>query len=141
MHMYLQSRTGKELLKYRWSLLSPCNQIMFLVYTQCASASRRWFLDELKVKSVGSESFHPGSNASVVQICSSRTQLLLEAPWITFVESLYTPEIVGPTEKLSTFRLPRLPSLLVSRSNDSTSLSPTGSSKVSDISAITLPSL
>ena len=84
---------------------------------------------------------HHSDNPFLVQIPSSQTQLSLGALQITVVESLYTPEIVGSTGKVSTFRVPRLPSSIASRSNDSTSLSPTGSSKVSDMSAITLPSL
>ena len=77
----------------------------------------------------------------VVQIRRSQSQLYLRALEIIMVEILYTPGIVDPTEKVSTFRLPRLPLLIASRSNDSTSLSPTGSSNVSDMSAITLPFL
>ena len=98
-------------------------------------------LFKLKVKSVASNSYLQSGNVFVVQIRRSQAQLLLGALEITIVEILYTPRIVDPTEKVSTFRLPRLPLLSASRSNDSTSLSPTGSSNVSDMSVITLPFL
>ena len=77
----------------------------------------------------------------VIQIRRSQSQLYFRVLEIILVEILYTPGKVDPTEKVSTFRLPRLPLLIASRSNDSTSLSPTGSSNVSDMSAITLPCL
>ena len=114
---------------------------MFSVHTHYTRISQRCLSHELKVQSVASEGSHHICNSSLVQISRSQTQFSLGAIQITVVKSLYTPEIVDPTEKVSTFRVPRLPSLIASRNSDSTSLSPTGSSKVSDMSAITLPSL
>ena len=105
------------------------------MHTHFSRTSQSCLSHELKVKSIASNGYHHSGNVSVVQIRR------LGALEITLVEILYTPEIVDPTEKVSTFRLPRLPLLIASRSNDSTSLSPTGSSNVSDMSAITLPFL
>ena len=105
------------------------------MHTHFSRTSQSCLSHELRVKSIASNSYHHSGNVSVVQIRR------LGALEITLVEILYTPEIVDPTEKVSTFRLPTLPLLITSRSNDSTSLSPTGSSNVSDMSAITLPFL
>ena len=121
------------------SLKFACNQIT--VHTHFSRTSQSCLSHELKVKSIASNGYHHSGHVSVVQIRRSQTQLSLGALEITLVEILYTPEIVDPTEKVSTFRLPRLPLLIASRSNDSNSLSPTGSPNVSDMSAITLPFL
>ena len=111
------------------------------MHTHFSRTSQSCLSHELKVKSVPSNSYQHSGSVSVVQIRRSQSQLYLRALEIIMVEILYTPGIVDPTEKVSTFRLPRLPLLIASRSNDSTSLSPTGSSNVSDMSAITLPFL
>ena len=68
--------------------------------------------------------FAPQWYASVEQLHNKQTQLSLRAlQKNTVVEILYTSEIIDPTEKVSTFRVPRLQSFIVSRSNDFTLLS------------------
>ena len=85
--------------------------------------------------------FPPQWYASVEQLHNSQTQLSLRAlQKNTVVEILYTSEIIDPTEKVSTFRVPRLHHLLYLETMILLYF-PTGSSKVSDMSAITLPSL
>ena len=126
--MYLQSVTGKELTNCRWSFL------MFSVHIHCATTSQRWFSHELRVKSVASESFHHSGYASVEQLHNSQTQLLLPAlQKNTVVVILYTgtPYTLGYQGFNHLLYLEAMVLLHF----------PTGSSKVSAMSAITLPSL